>query len=174
MRKLQLRCIFELPCIRRKLQAACSVGKKKMLIIGIVTVAATVLFASYVPYRMSKYPNIIKLNWALELPLNYSELYSEDSGPGFHGDGIRYHIFQYQNTEKTDTLLSWSEEGQSRIGKSFRITAQGWLDELNVPTEFRPNYDNCVYYYAIQNDCSEIIIFYEAETCRLYVLEQFL
>lgn len=41
------------------------------------------------------YTAVVKLNWDLALPESWEEIYKADSGPSFHGDGMRYHVLQY-------------------------------------------------------------------------------
>lgn len=45
------------------------------------------------------------MNWSIKLPNLYKEIYSIDSGPGFHGDGERYNIFDYKNQEEVISSL---------------------------------------------------------------------
>jgi hypothetical protein len=121
---------------------------------------------------------VIKLNWNIEFPIwGYKEIYNIDSGPSFHGDGTRYHIFQYSDREDIWRAVPWTERaGQNRHGESFRAVTEEWLDVLEVPTEYRPNYpvSDYYFYYDIQSDNSEIVIYFDEEEIKLYIIESFL
>lgn len=65
--------------------------------LSIVLVCVIVLCAGMFLMRnlLSDYNTTLEANWGISIPSksHYSEIYSKDDGPSFHGDGIRYHIF---------------------------------------------------------------------------------
>ena len=152
--------------------------KKRHRWILITFLVTGILYAAYQAFVWTRYAHVIKINWNIEFPIwGCKEIYNIDSGPSFHGDGMRYHIFQYSNTDAISGAVPWAEqEGQSRHGKSFCAVTEEWLDELEVPTEYRPNYhvSDYYFYYDIQSDNSEIVIFFDEEEIKLYIVERFL
>lgn len=72
--------------------------KKTIFILIFILLLCIGVFFSYKCYKFIKekntYSNIIQANWEVELPLEYKEIYSIDSGPSFLGDGKRYHILK--------------------------------------------------------------------------------
>lgn len=148
--------------------------KKKIittLLIGIV-ILATIAWNKF-----SDYSIILKMNWNFELPSDshYSEIYSRDSGPSFHGDGIRYHIFSYKEKEPINDIFTWqSTEQKTKCYNSYSEATNQWLNQINVPTEKRPNYTECVYWHQLQDDNSEIIIFWDKTQSKLYIAEEFI
>lgn len=55
-----------------------------------------ILISVFLYIQINKpYTEIININWSIKLPNSYKEIYSIDSGASFHGDGERYHIFEY-------------------------------------------------------------------------------
>lgn len=137
-----------------------------------------ILYVAYQAFVWTRYVHVIKLNWNIEFPIwGCREIYNIDSGPSFHGDGMRYHIFQCSDREDIWGAVPWTEqEGQNRHGESFRAVTVEWLDVLEVPIEYRPNYpvSDYYFYYDIQSDNSEIVIYFDEEEIKLYIIESFL
>ena len=110
--------------------------KRKRIIITLSVVAAVlvILFGGIViRNRLNDYSHILRLNWNLILPSDSgcSEIYSDDSGPSFHGDGIRYHVFNYENETAIDTMVDWQlTEGKTRFRMDYSETVVEWLDIL--------------------------------------------
>lgn len=78
---------------------------KKLL--GFVLLLVVVIVA-FVYVKINKpYSDIINMNWSIKLSNSYKEIYSKDSGASFHGDGDRYHIFQYTNDNDIIQSLNW-------------------------------------------------------------------
>ena len=120
---------------------------------------------------------MLDANWGFSLPAEAKckNVYEKDAGPSFHGDGIRYHVFSYKNEESIETLLEWSEtESGTLFHGNYSNAAEVWLGEIDVPQEERPEYEACVYWYANQEDNSEIIIFWNDVQDRLYIAESFM
>ena len=149
--------------------------KKTMAILG--GIAAAVLFAALVTWWYTDYSNCLKLNWGFSLPLRagYTEVYAGNTPSGIHGDGIRYHVFSYKREAQIETMFRWTEEeAPTRRHLSYRKAAEAWLGELDVPAEFRPDYENCVYWYEIQSGNDEIIVFWDETADTVAMLEFFL
>ena len=49
----------------------------------------------------------IALNWGIELPDGYTVAYETDSGASFGGDGLRCHVFTWQDGSSLEDLLPW-------------------------------------------------------------------
>lgn len=111
----------------------------------------------------------IRINWGLKLPSGGELVYEANSGSSFHGDGIRYHVFRYQEGARLAEFLPWEEPSVNRAEK-----AEGFLDEIQVPVEERADFAVCLCWYDRQEDNSELYVFYDEETGTLYVVESFL
>ena len=72
--------------------------KHDLLILIIVFIFIVFSLLGIVIYdSLSSYSTVLKANWNIEIPENLmKEIYSADEGARFHGDGIRYHIFSYE------------------------------------------------------------------------------
>lgn len=118
----------------------------------------------------------LKENWGISLSEAgaYSLAYEADSGASFHGDGLRYHVYTYQDADGLDGLFSWSDAEQETLYASrWQDAAQGWLTELSVPERHWPDLTDCVYWYQSQPDQSELLMLWDHHT-QLYVLESFI
>ena len=145
--------------------------KKILILIVIVLVSAWTIYRSIIP----SYASVLEANWGIELPVKAlcKEVYSEDTGPSFHGDGIRYHVFSYRYEDYIDLMFAWSGNFENRtlFYQSYSDAADMRLGELGIPQEQYPDYDACFCWYKNEHDNSEIIIFWNPEINRLYIVE---
>lgn len=111
----------------------------------------------------------------LRLPDGYREVYSADTGASFHGDGVRYHVFQYEEGAALPDA-AWGEAGGPTIYASgVTAAAEDFLGELeDLPAQWRIPYADCVAAYDSQEDNSELLLFLNETTRTLYVVESFL
>lgn len=124
---------------------------------------------------MNDYSNILKENWNISLPkkASFAEVYCDDSGSSFHGDGIRYHVFAYENEKPVETILPWSsKEKETRYYGSYEESIEHWLGEIAVPEEEKPDCEQCVYWYE-KDELDEIIICWDKNKDKIYVIESF-
>ena len=157
--------------------------KKKKIVLVIIVVLVTVwtIYRAIVP----SYSSVLEANWDIELPIKAlcKEVYSEDTGPSFHGDGIRYHVFRFTNSSEIEKMLPWSDangntlawsqtQGEEKCYQTYREATDLWLGELEIPQEQYPDYDGCFCWYKNAHDNSEIIIFWNPEINRLYIVEK--
>ena len=145
--------------------------KKILLLIIVVLVTVWTIYQSIIP----SYASVLEANWDIELPVKAicKEVYSEDTGPSFHGDGIRYHVFSYRYEDYINLMFAWSGnlENKTLFYQSYSEAADIWLGELGIPQEQYPDYDACFCWYKNAHDNSEIIIFWNPEINRLYIVE---
>ena len=72
-------------------------------------------------------------------------------------------------------MLEWkSDEKDTIFYGNYSNTVNVWLDTIDVPSEYRPDYSECMFWYDSQDDNSEIIILWDKENSYLYVVESFL
>lgn len=146
-----------------------------LLVVGIILLADLSRVAS----GLSEYHQVVKLNWEIDLPGGYEELYAY-SEPSFHGDGLRYHVLDYPAgaEDKKNLERIWRIEQLFRdaeLPSEWEIERiNGWLDEMGVPGEFAPDYGRCELLYARKEDHSELYLLWQAGDGTLYVVESFL
>ena len=111
-------------------------------------------------------------NWNLELPKDLHEIYHKDTGSSFHGDGTFYTIYQINDIDSIESLLDWTDvSSPSRLTDSYEDFATHCLDELDIASDERINFEQCQYYYQVKDDGSELLLVYNPETDYLYVIE---
>ena len=145
--------------------------KKKILILSVFLIIIILSISKLFP----SYSFVIKSNWGISLPIKalLTETYEKDSEASFHGDGIRYHIFSYKYEDYIDLMFAWSpNEHKTNDYPTTREASEAWLNEINVPTDKCPNYSNCASWSKSKNDNSEIIIFWDSDLNKLYIVEK--
>lgn len=157
--------------------------KKKLIwIISWLVFIALVIIWFFAYKEMTDYTNIIKLNRWIEIPKesNVKEIYSKDSWESFHWDGIRYHVYSYEDEEEIESMIDWQNLHSEDVViptvfyDSYMEAIINWLNELEVNDEYAPlitDFESV--YYEKQEDNSEIIII-KSNKKRLYVIESFL
>ena len=69
-------------------------------------------------------------------------------------------------------MFTWRHmESKTLYYQSYSEAADVWLSELDIPKEQYPDYENCFYWYLNADDNSEMIIFWNPEINRLYIVE---
>lgn len=132
-------------------------------------VLAVLVIAVFLYVQINKpYTDIIDVNWHIKLPDSYKEIYSIESETSFHGDGERYHIFQYTKESDINQSVNWKNNKDEYI----QIEIDKVLSSLNVPKENIPNFQNNYKYYTIgKDDNSKIYLIFTTESKKLYVVE---
>jgi len=143
------------------------VRKASIFLISISLVI--VLFVGFLYKKINMpYTDVIRLNWSIKLPNPYEEVYSIDSGPSFHGDGERYHIFSYKDNEDVELSLKWKEGKNVAVESAINQV----LNTLNVPAKYMPDFQSKYkYYLKREQDSSVIYLVFFPNTKRLYVIE---
>lgn len=147
--------------------------KKRILLILLCIIILCTLLTNLLP----SYSSVLDANWGFSLPVRALclEVYEKDSGPSFHGDGVRYHVFSYQFEEAIGQMLAWSSaEGKTVFQETYRDAANGWLDDVEVPTENRPDFGQCLFWYDRQEDNSQILVCWNPQEKTVSVIESFI
>lgn len=148
--------------------------KKKAVIFAavmIVCIAAAVVIAHFLSYSYT-----LKVNWNVEIPSGYDELYAY-STESSHGDGVRYHVFRYngsRSAEKLDTMFLGMADLDTEVNHDVTELVGGWLEEIAVPTEAYPPYSDCACITAKQNDGSQLVLLWNSAEKTLYIAEKFM
>lgn len=142
---------------------------KRKLIFIIAILFIIFLGKDYIKEKLTTpYHKIIYLNWKISVPKEYKEIYSIDSGPSFHGDGERYHIFQYKTEEGISAFISWDDYKNRELEKKVKDI----LYSLEVPKDRKPNFQKHYYYYTTKKiDNSNIYLLFFRDTKELYIIE---
>lgn len=143
---------------------------KKKLIIGLILLVSvgSLALCNFIK-ETNSYSKIIELNWGIRLSGSYKEIYSIDSGASFHGDGERYHIFEYNPKEDIINALEWRYDENKCIEQSISEI----LERLNVPDEYSPGFKYKYQYYFKEKKSSTICILLNDDEGLMYVIEHF-
>lgn len=146
----------------------CIITKNKIW--KIILIILTILsFTLWFLISNDKYGNCIDVNWDIKLPNNYKETYSKMGEANIFGDGVRYHIFKYEDINKIDKFFSWENTTYDYI-----LKINNYLDSIDVKSEYRPNYEESVIYYRNKGEYDELIIIWNKKLKELYIVEFFI
>lgn len=122
-----------------------------------------------------RYADCMNRNWHLNLPETDVEIYVKDSGASFTGDGIRYHILQYDE-ESADIILKSFDWEAGELDSELADKMEEWLDSISVPLEDRPKQNEWKHTTLLRKEYNRdhLIMFFDEDTNQLYVVEYFL
>ncbi len=113
----------------------------------------------------------LKAHWNINVPIANRIIYTADSGPSFHGDGVRYTILHFKNTKKIEKMFEWKKSISDSDIKNFKND----LESINViDNEMIVDFNNPenLYYIIVGDDqMSTIHLIYNKSEKRLYYLE---
>jgi len=147
--------------------------KKLFKFIGVFLLIVIILISIFLYIQINKpYTEIIKINWSINLPSSYKEIYSIESEVSVHGDGERYHVFEYTKENEINQSVDW----ENNKDKSIETEIDKVLSTLNVPKENMPNFQSNYKYYTTWKDksSSKIYLIFITDTKKLYVIEDIL
>ncbi|MBN7573397.1 hypothetical protein C1H57_05250 [Clostridium sp. 2-1] len=147
--------------------------KKLFKFIGVFLLIVVILISVFLYIQINKpYTEVIDINWSIKLPDSYKEIYSIESIASVHGDGERYHIFEYTKEDDIDQSLNW----ESNKDKSIEAEIDKVLSGLNVPKENMPNFQSDYKYYIEKkdSDSSKLYLIFMTDTKKLFVIEDIL
>lgn len=122
-----------------------------------------------------RYADCMNTNWHLNLPETDVEIYVKNSGVSFTGDGIRYHILQYDE-ESADIILKSFDWEAGELDSELADKMEEWLDSIDVPLEDRPKQNEWKHTTLLRKEYNRdhLIMFFDEDTNQLYVVEYFL
>ena len=122
-----------------------------------------------------RYADCMNRNWHLNLPETDVEIYVKNSGASFTGDGIRYHILQYDE-ESADSIIKSFDWEAGELNSELADKMDEWLDSINVPSEDRPKQNEWKHTTLLRKEYNRdhLIMFFDEDTNQLYVVEYFL
>ena len=147
--------------------------KKLFKFIGVFLLIVIILISVFLYIQINKpYTEIIKINWYINLPSSYKEIYSIESEVSVHGDGERYHVFEYTKENEINQSVDW----ENNKDKYIETEIDKVLSTLNVPKENMPNFQSNYKYYTTWKDksSSKIYLIFITDTKKLYVIEDIL
>ena len=158
-----------------------------LYVIVFIAVFSLLVFGSFSKPDDTSYFPVLKSNWGIALPENagWSIVYEKDTGPSFHGDGIRYHVYSYDTDNTVSNMLPWLPDEGNTLSweqvnggeKRYHTYTEDitlWLTQLEVPETEQPVFQGALYWYDNHEDHSQIMIVWNPHLSRLYIVESFL
>lgn len=113
--------------------------------------------------------------WAYEqtfettLPEKLHEDYYASSERNFHNDGVKYSVYTPKEEIPSDFFADFSDG----CNPEYKEEISSWLDEIDVPSENRPNFENqcrvkLIKKYEEYSD--KMYLLYDQTTNKLYVV----
>lgn len=148
---------------------------KKRIAYGLIGLLLLSALGYFVWASLSpSYLRILRANWGLDIPnhIGCTELYGQSTS-SFHGDGPRFHVFQYQREEPIVQLVDWRSDQPPVIVQG--ISVQTIMDELEVPEQYRPtDLESCPWWYQSKiKNTNHLWLLLDDQEDRLYVAEFF-
>ncbi|WP_085832749.1 hypothetical protein [Clostridium merdae] len=115
---------------------------------------------------------VFRLNWKISLPTNAKQLYEVQSEASFHGDGERYHVFQYDKTPDFPAemipVTTIPEEEREDV---LKILSSG----ITVEKRYLPNFDGVTLRMkAVKKGSTRMYLYYVESSQTLYIIEHFI
>lgn len=118
--------------------------------------------------------DVIYENWHIRLPEGGEEIYYTDSGASFHGDGVRYSVYKYDNKETISNTFNWKNKKDKNIEEEIKELLQ-YLKEDNVkiPEKYKIDFNKKYKYIRKIDDYddSKLYLIYIIDEKRIYVVE---
>lgn len=118
--------------------------------------------------------DVIYENWHIRLPEGGEEIYYTDSGASFHGDGVRYSVYKYDNKETISNVFNWKNKKDKNIEEEIKELLQ-YLKEDNVkiPEKYKIDFNKKYKYIRKIDDYddSKLYLIYIIDEKRIYVVE---
>jgi hypothetical protein len=144
------------------------------IIVGVILVVIVfnlVIFAPVFTMLFASNANIIHINWGINLPTSYTEIYSVEGDGSIFGDAPRYHIFQYKNDSEINKTIKW----MSGKNTDMESDTNSILKSLKVSDKYMPDYQKKYKYYTkIKDYDSTLYLVYFNDTNEMYIIENFI
>lgn len=115
---------------------------------------------------------VFRMNWNISLPTNAKQLYEMQGEPNIHGDGERYHVYQYDKTPDFPTeMIPVTTVPQEERGDVYKILFGG----ITVEEKYLPDFDRVTLRMkAVKKDSTRMYLYYVESSQTLYIIEHFL
>lgn len=143
---------------------------------GIAIALAIILLSSIVIGNHIKngrdYFFVFRMNWNISLPTNAKQLYEMQSEANIHGDGERYHVFEYNKTPAFPAemmpVTTIPEEEREDV---LKILSSG----ITVEKNYLPDFDGVTRRMkATKKGSTRMYLYYVESSQTLYIIEHFL
>lgn len=118
--------------------------------------------------------DVIYENWHIRLPEGGEEIYYTDSGASFHGDGVRYSVYKYENKETISNAFNWNNKKDKNMEEEVKDVLQSLKeDNVKIPEKYKIDFNKKYKYIRKIDDYddSKLYLIYIIDEKRIYVVE---
>lgn len=141
--------------------------KKVFFTIALVGVLLVCIGACVSVYCFRSPKRVYETNWEITLPKKMHQDFYTSTEPSVHGDGIKFSVYSSKNGLSKDFLSDFKTE--SAKDSQEEILAK--LAELKVPSEHYPDFEHQCSAKIIEKYSNKLYLIYDAETNKLYVVQ---
>ena len=149
--------------------------KKKtyILLSVIITFLYIINFTDLNSIIFTNCKDIIYENWDINLTKTCKEIYHTTSPSGIHGDGERYHVFEYDDKEIINNTFHWKNSTSNNIiAEIDNIIEDLKKSDNNFKDEYMINLKKDYKYIEKKDiDSSKIYIINIESKNRIYIIE---
>lgn len=122
-------------------------------------------------YNGRAYFAVIRINWDISLPTHATLRYENRTEAGVHGDGERYHVYQYSRTPDFAGLLTPSNgiSAEDKADVLLILSRSMTVDDTNLPDFEHVTFER----KERQRDNSRLYLYYVESKKQLFVIERF-
>ena len=111
----------------------------------------------------------ININWDMRLPNHYKETYYKENTSAVMGNGLRFSIFEYENSDEIKKAVKWTDGNDV---KEIAVPIITILDSLHVDYDKYPDLNgNYKYYHQNKDGNSDIYLITNDEYKKIYIIE---
>lgn len=111
----------------------------------------------------------ININWDMRLPNHYKETYYKENTSSVMGNGLRFSIFEYENSDEIKKAVKWTDGNDV---KEIAVPIITILDSLHVDYDKYPDLNgNYKYYHQNKDGNSDIYLITNDEYKKIYIIE---
>ena len=124
---------------------------------------------------------IYELTWQIHIPAEFKEIVHYTDEHGFHGDGLRYTVFEakemnsvapirYDN--KVEEIKRHSGNSEDVKDENIEGFVQDIIAELDVPEISKPSFDRLYIFQEFIKHNDRLVILYFPEINQIYFAEE--
>ena len=123
-------------------------------------------FSDYIK-RVNNYSWVIEYNWDVKLPTDYTNAF-DFNDESFQGEGVRYHILEYNSEVELNNCLEWTQN----VDPTIIDLANSTIRSKNIDDKYVLKRD-CSYklFRKTRDDAYTLYIFFDEDLNTIYILE---
>lgn len=124
-----------------------------------------------------------EINWEINLPFYLKDIYSINGPRGFQGDGVRYSIYESNESDSIIEFMNTIENSNKihiQVGNAnterndfIEKFVHRVIEEIDIPKTYQPSFEyHYMWKYVTKYNGDSLVILYYPNTNRLYFIEE--